>query len=381
MKRVGLIGTVVLALTMATAAVAASSGWRVQRSPNPAGAAYVQLYGVSCGSRSACTAVGQFSVDGSVYLALGERWNGTKWSIQQTRSPGATSNKLAAVSCASASSCMAVGSFQGGSTGKTLAERWTSHKWSIVHTPNPTGSPSSQLDGIACTSSKACTAVGSRQNGGTIQTLVERWNGRRWVIQKSPNPSHASLSFLTGVSCASRGACTAVGYWLPSSGPARRLAEHWSGKKWSIQDTGKLTGATSSELQGVSCSAPAACTAVGYYEKSANKARTLAERWNGKKWSIQRPVNPTTDPNKFLYAVSCSSARACTAVGYTSGPTVWQATLAEHWNGSGWTVQQSPHPGTDSQLQGLSCVATSTCTAVGWLSKDSGPQRTLVERR
>lgn len=375
------MGAVVLALTVATAAVAASSGWKVQRSPNPAGAAYIQLDGVSCDSRSACTAVGQFSADGSVYLALGERWNGTKWSIQQTRSPSATSNELTAVSCASAKNCMAVGSYQDGSTFKTLAQRWTSHKWSIVHTPNPTASPSSRLDGIACASSKACTAVGSSQNGSAIQTLVEHWNGKRWAIQKSRNPAHASLSFLTGVSCASRGVCTAVGYWLPSGGPAKRLAERWNGKKWSIQDTGNLTGATSSELLGVSCSAPAACTAVGYYDKSAKKARTLAERWNGKKWSIQRPVNPTTDPNKFLYAVSCTSPRACTAVGYTSGPVVWQATLAEHWNGSGWTAQPSLHPGTDSQLHGLSCVATSTCTAVGWSSKNSGPQRTLVERR
>jgi hypothetical protein len=67
-------------------------------------------------------------------------------------------------------------------------------------------------------------------------------------------------------------------------------------------------------------------------------------------------------------------------VGYTSGPIAWQATLVEHWNATRWTVQHSPHPGTDSQLGGISC-STNTCTAVGWYKKSSGPQKTLVERR
>lgn len=381
MKRVGLIGAVMLAFATATAAVAAGSGWKVQRSPNPSGAMNSQLYGVSCASSSACTAVGQYK-KGSAYLTLGERWNGKSWSLRTTPSPGATSNNLDAVWCAAANRCMAVGSFQDSSTTKTLAERWNGKKWSIVHTPNHTGSLQSALEGIACTSAKACTAVGYFQRGMDNETLAERWNGKRWMIQTSPTPAGAALAFLTGVSCASRGGCIAVGDWQPSSGPAKTLAERWNGKKWSIQHTPNPSGADSSELASIFCTAPAACTSVGHYENSSNKNRTLAERWNGKKWSIQPTRNPTRDPNKFLYAVSCTSAKACTAAGETTGEIVWDATLVEHWNGSKWTVEKTPDPGADNDLDGLSCSSTSTCTAVGWYEKNgSPPQKTLVEHR
>ncbi len=381
MKRVGLIGVAVLTLTIVTIAVAATSGWKVQRSPNPRGAMDSQLFGVSCASSSTCTAVGQYN-NGSAQLTLAERWNGQKWSLRATPSPSATSNDLAAVWCAAANRCMAVGSFQHSSTIKTLAERWNGKKWSIVHTPNPSGSPTSGLDGIACSSAKACTAVGSTQTGSIIQTLVERWNGKRWMIQTSPTPAGAALAFLNGVSCVSRLRCTAVGDWQPSSGPAVTFAERWNGKKWSIQHTAKPSGATSSDLSSISCTAPAACTAVGHYENSSTKTRTLAERWNGKRWSIQETRNPTSDPNKLLYDVSCTSAKSCTAAGETEGEVVWQATLVEHWNGSKWTVDKTRDPGTDNDLDSLSCTSTSTCTAVGWYEKNnSSPDKTLVEHR
>jgi hypothetical protein len=158
------------------------------------------------------------------------------------------------------------------------------------------------------------------------------------------------------------------------------LTERWNGKKWSIKPSPNPAGATQAELDSVSCTSAGACTAVGHYQRKPDHSRTLAERWNGKKWTIQHTLNPTTDPNKFLLGVSCTSGSACTAVGYTSGPIAWQATLVEHWNATRWTVQHSPHPGTDSQLGGISC-STNTCTAVGWYKKSSGPQKTLVERR
>jgi hypothetical protein len=121
---------------------------------------------------------------------------------------------------------------------------------------------------------------------------------------------------------------------------------------------------------------------VGWYEKSANHSRTLAERWNGHKWSIQHTLNPSRDPNKFLSAISCTSPAACTAVGYISGPIAWQATLVEHWNGSKWTVQHSGDPGTDNDLSGVSCSSTGSCTAVGWYEKNTpSPQKTLAEHR
>ena len=110
-------------------------------------------------------------------VALVERWNGTKWAIQKTPNPvGASSIFLFGVSCTSASACTAVGYYYNGTTYVTLAERWNGTKWSIQQTPNPTGGSGNQLVGVSCASTSACTAAGQYSNGTTTVTLAERWN-------------------------------------------------------------------------------------------------------------------------------------------------------------------------------------------------------------
>ena len=44
-------------------------------------------------------------------------------------------------------------------------------------------------------------------------------------------------------------------------------------------------------LAGVSCASASACTATGYYY-NGSVYPTLAERWNGTKWSIEHTPNP-----------------------------------------------------------------------------------------
>ncbi|HEY3946436.1 MAG TPA: hypothetical protein VGL78_14510 [Solirubrobacteraceae bacterium] len=382
MRRVGLLSAVAFALVVAAAAMAATSGWKVQPSPNPGGAMDSQLFGVSCASSRTCTAVGDSTKDFTVFSTLAERWTGTKWSIQHTPTPGGTYGDLYAVSCAGAKTCISVGDYEpSGTAVVALAERFNGKKWSVLHPLNPAGASGSALRGVSCISARACTAVGDYTNAGVDQTLVQRWNGKVWAIKRTPNPSGANLSVLNAVTCTSRSACTAVGTSRNGSAVYTTLTERWNGTKWSINPSPNPAGSQHAELDSVSCTAAGGCIAVGSYQKKPSHSRTLAERWNGKKWSIQHTVNPTTDPNKFLLGVSCTSRSACTAVGYTSGPIVWQATLVEHWNGSKWSVERSPHPGTDSQLHGLSCVSTSTCTAVGLYEKSSGGQKTLVEHR
>lgn len=237
--------------------------------------------------------------------------------------------------------------------------------------------------GVSCTSPRDCTAVGYVDEASVYVTLVETWNGTRWSVAHTPNAPHSERSELSAVDSASRSARTAVGEWTQNGGtPTLTFVERFTGGKWSIDHAPHPTGAIVSEFNGVSCVAPNACTATGFYEKKPNQSRTLAERFNGKKWSIQHTPNPTTDPNKYLFGVSCTSAKSCTAAGYTEGDVVWDATIVEHWNGHKWSVQRSPSPGSDSDLYGVSCSSTSDCTAAGRYERtNTGPQKTLVERR
>jgi len=98
------------------------------------------------------------------------------------------------------------------------------------------------------------------------------------------------------------------------------------------------------ELMAVSCPTDKMCVAVG--ESSFSSTGTmLAERWNGHTWSVTRLAHPPGATNSFLTGVSCTSARACTAVGVDFVPATGGGPLAERWNGSRWTLQVTPNPG------------------------------------
>jgi hypothetical protein len=334
--RAGWVAAGVLAAGMAVvvaavpAAAVTASGWSIQPTPNPTGVSYSILNGVSCASASACTAVGDYG-DGTSDVTLAEGWSGSTWSIQPTPNPTGGSNVvLSGVSCTSASACTAVGSSYNGTTTVTLAERWNGTTWSIQHTPNPAGASFTFLYGVSCASASSCTAVGDSSSSTTNVPLAEHWNGTTWSIQHPPNPAGSAGSALAGVSCASASACNAVGDY--NNGTTNvTLAEHWNGTKWSIKHTANPAGGSSIVLSGVSCASASACTAAGSYN-NGTRSVTLAERWNGTGWSIQHTPNPTGAPVSLLNGVSCTSASACTAAGgYNNGTA--GVTLAEGWTG------------------------------------------------
>jgi hypothetical protein len=256
------------------------------------------------------------------------------------------------VSCASSTACFAVGTNGTGpdSTGP-LAERWDGSSWAIQSTAGlPAGTSSARLDGISCTSSTACTAVGSYQDSSeALHNLIERWNGTSWTLQTSPATSFATLS---GVTCISSTSCFAVGFGQPSA-----LAERWNGTTWTLQSTPAAPGdAIYAALGRISCTSASACTAVGNYGGGASGHHTLIERWNGSSWAFQ-----STPQTSDLNGVACTSATACLAVGGRGGfPAV-----AERWDGTTWTSQPPPHPPEAASLNGLSCTAATACISVG----------------
>jgi len=274
---------------------------------------------------------------------LAERWNGTAWTLQSTPNPSGASY-LNGVSCTSASACTAVGWYVTSTNATlTLAENWNGTTWTVQSTPNPSGAAHSFLQDVACPSATACTATGYyATSAGVDQALAENWNGTTWTLQSTPTPSGATSSALSGVSCTSASACTATGYYATSAGVYQTLAENWNGTTWAIQSTPTPSGATSSGLSGVSCTSASACTSVGWYGVSPGAYETLAETWNGTTWAIQSTPNRTAATSSYLFGVSCTSASACTATGYDLSPSY--KALAERWNGTAWALQSTLNP-------------------------------------
>jgi hypothetical protein len=156
------------------------------------------------------------------------------------------------------------------------------------------------------------------------------------------------------------------------------LAEAWNGSGWAVTTTPIPTGATATVLNGVSCTAATACSAVGFSLSGASA--TLAMRWNGTSWALQTTPNPAGGNGDALQAVSCTSATSCTAVGeFNSGS---EGTLAQSWDGTTWTDQATPNPAGaqhGSVLLGVLCTSATRCTAVGNYVDSSGSDQPLAE--
>ena len=372
-------GTGIVARAAGTASTASGS-WSIEPTPQASG---VSLLGVSCASATACTATGDRAAGGATGT-VAEAWNGTAWTAERTpKLPGGTNSFLRGVSCTSAASCTAVGDYSAGAKDVTLAERWNGTAWTVEPTPNPPGARGSFLYGVSCATARSCTAVGDFINRASAQqTLAEHWNGTRWSIQPAASPPAGRQGGLMAVSCAAATACTAVGLSLNSSGASLTLAESWNGTAWSVRPTPDVPGAQLNSLAAVSCTAPAACTAVGNDSPNAGSTLTLAEMWNGSAWSIRPTPHSPGAAHSYLTAVSCTSATACTASGNYLTRASTGAALAESWNGSAWSMQRTARPAgaATSFLDGISCTSAADCTAAGDYTTAAPIQVALVER-
>jgi hypothetical protein len=211
------------------------------------------LNGVSCTSRMFCVAVGSFTA-AQRQLALVEFWDGSKWSVRLIPTPfRPPDSALNGVSCTSRSACTAVGWVGDGPDyeGLPLAARWNGSTWLVHLTRNVRAG---QFSAVSCTSTMACVAVGDW--GGVYNELTGHWNGRRWSVQAP----FTEGSIYSGVSCISDRYCIAVGFVNACCGGL--LASEWNGTQW--LDAGDVTYQAGEDLSSVSSSSEAACTAVGY---------------------------------------------------------------------------------------------------------------------
>ena len=353
----------VVVLCIASPGAAVASRWSTKSLP----ASWRGLGGVSCTSRSACTAIGTFSGKPRQELTLAARWDGTRWSRQHPPSPANGGSLLAGVSCTSRTACMAVGSCYCSGVHKPVAEGWNGREWSAQRIPYRPGADAA-LSAVSCSSPSACTAVGSTAAEGLQpDALVQRWNGRSWSFQTASTPVWAAGAVLDGVSCVSQTFCTAVGMSIggPFAQFTRPLIERWDGRRWAIDRVPRLASSATAELSSLSCTSSTACTAVGDADGAA-----LVERWSGSRWSIQPSAHDQSALPITLTGVSCASATICVAVGASNLDPSGSAApppemVAERWNGRRWSLQHVLASPGGSWLNAVACTSTYSCVAVG----------------
>ena len=292
------------------------------------------------------------------------------FKVQNSPSPNVQGNILNAVSAISPSDAWAVG-FKNDNfinDSRTLTAHFDGVSWKVVPSPNPASPPScdgantgNYLNAVAAVSANDVWAVGGAFNCTEVEIrpLVLHWDGKEWKPVRTPTLLLTGNAVLNGVTALASNNVYAVGYKPAANGAVLTLIEHWDGVSWSAISSPNRNP-FGNTLSAISANAPNDIWAVGTSTAPSVEVRTLAEHFDGTKWSIAPSPNVVHGflAQNDLQSLHATSASDVTAVGFILDPdTLQHLTLIEHWNGKKWRVVPSPNP---SQFNALNTVTAFT---------------------
>jgi Cutinase len=364
--------------------------WTAAQALLPANAASdpaENLEAISCPSATYCVAAGSYLNTSGEQDGLLVTWSDGRWTAAEAPLPPNVNesfpyNALFGISCVSASFCVAVGNYENTSAADGVELlTWSGGSWTAADAPVPADAvsgPWASLTAVSCASASFCVAAGSYQDtsGDSDGMLLTRAGGS-WSATRMPLPANASESADTfdtdhfGVSCPSATFCTVAGMYEAGHDSAGLLVTY-SGGSWTaieapIPANAATAAAASASLSSVSCPSASFCTAAGQYVDDSGDAEGLLVTLSGGSWKgAEAPIPNTTDsgPYTAVSAISCVSATFCAAAGLDSAAHGVGLTEA----GDQWTAVQLPLPGNATSEQGgqygVSCPSASFCVAV-----------------
>ena len=289
-----------------------------------------------------------------------------------------------AISCPSAGNCSAVGSYDStqGEEGLLLTE--TAGSWAIgteaVLPANAGASPQAEPAAVSCATAGNCSAVGKYvDSSGNVEGLLLNETAGHWgtgaeaILPANAGTPNANV-FLNSISCPSAGNCSAVGTYDDQSGNTQGLlltetAGSWAPGVEAVLPAGALTTNQMVELDSVSCASTGNCSAVGSYEGSSSTGALLLNEMGGS-WAtgIEAVLPPDALPGRTstgLSSVSCTSAGNCSAVGeYTSNSPGGGGLLLTETGGSWSAGVEATLPANASFAEpSVSCASAGNCTA------------------
>jgi hypothetical protein len=290
------------------------STWSEFDAPNPDG----YLFSVSCVTTSDCWAAGTNVDPTSSDPTNGviDHWDGSTWSVVQTQPSGQPYDQFNSVTCTNASNCWAVGfagpnQAQNGfvpnvapnvSDANAFIEHWDGTGWTMTSAPWAAAPLGTYLDGVTCTSSSNCLAVGTNldANGDPSTSLVAQWGGSQWTAVPSADSATGS-DILSDVTCLDATDCWAVGADGVQSGQSQQSqpSQAASQVRPRLQWGGVNTGAHESPH--------------GLGGGNQNPTAFI-ESWNGSTWSVDPTPNVTA--MSYLNGVACARGSGCFADGF-----------------------------------------------------------------
>ena len=293
------------------------------------------LAGIWCSAAGACAAAGSY-VDSSGHAedmvateAAGVWAQATEVSLpaDAAATAGATTG---GISCSSAGNCVVVGGYTD-SSGHDQAMEVTESAgvWSqAAKVPSPANAgtdPGASLGGVSCYSAGSCTAAGSYVDTTShVRPMVATSSSGTWgQAAEVTSPAYA----YGDIWCASAGSCVTAGSALDGSGNTQAAVAAETLGTWAqpvaIPAPSGAAANPHAVFSDVSCASLGDCLAVGSYTTSAGDTEAMVADESGGNWNqavpVLAPANASANPGAVLHGVSCSSAVDCAAAGvYTT---------------------------------------------------------------
>jgi hypothetical protein len=368
------------------------------------------LDGISCTSARNCVAVdGYEDTSGNGQAMEATERSGTWGQATEVTAPSNAGTNpeasLDGISCTSAGNCVAIGSYlDSSSNGQPMEATETGGTWGQaieVTAPSNAGTdPNAVLKGISCSSEGNCTAVGTYEDSsGNGQAMEASETSGTWErATEVTAPSNAGTNpegLLYSVSCTSVANCVGVGSYLDSSSHQQAMEASETSGTWeqAIEVTTPSNAGSNPEaaLKGISCTTAGNCVAVGQYLDGSSHQQAMEATETSGRWEqaaeITVPSDAGTNPGAKLYAISCSWAGNCTAVGTyadtSSHPQAMEATETSGTWEQASRVTAPPNAGTNPQadLSSISCASAGKCTAGGEYLDNSGRFQAMEARQ
>jgi hypothetical protein len=380
-------------------ATPATSTWRVQTLPLPAGAGTTDktVARVSCASDRLCMLVVSTATEAgrveNVAIPLRSGTFATPRVLPMARA-GTGSVAIGGVTCASNRSCFAAGHEQ---NSYGLLATFDGTRWGADEAPGAPYPGDVGFNDVSC-GGPTCLATGYyvEYNGRVFPLALQRDNAtgalRRMFVQ-APAPAAAAkeernryqeLKELYAPACAPDGTCMALsygGYFAYPSG------DHYQSVRLPVPP-----GIDQSDLEmggGMSCAAATDCAALGtYVDSTATHQYLVAEVLAD---GVLSPVKIALPHNLVVLhdplqarAISCPAVNRCVGVFGFRSSTAQHGAWIVQYDGTTWHASMAPLPsnagGPDAgDLTGVSCTSVQVCEAVGTYRTTAGRLRPLVE--
>jgi fibronectin type III domain protein len=365
---------------------------------------------IVCTSSGNCVSGGSFTDGSTAQQAFVSQETNGVWSsateIAAALNVGGTAG-IIAISCPSAGSCTAEGSYTDSSDIiHTFVVNQVNGTWGFpTEVPDFTTlmfEDASEMTALSCTSTTTCVGVGSYVDhvSGLAQPIIFTETNGVWAAPLEAQGSAAfntgGIAIVGGLDCASATTCVAGGDVLTAGATTTTLVPFFIPENngvWGpieeIPGVAALSRENEAALTALSCGAPGDCAAGGNYLDASGQSQAYIINEVGGVWGSATQLFATqllgSGISNSLIDVDCPSAGNCSGIGaYSDTQATPQPFVVDEVNHVWGAASEIPgvqalNDNVGAAFTTISCSAPGTCSAGGsYADASSNDQAFLV---